>query len=218
MGEKGRKALNGRDWYEEGDLCPECLGVMVIQQAPCYCSATNNPPCANCEHSWLGCAECGWIEEYEEDNLQENGMKTIVGVKFVNTNRELSEKTYSYKTYSYLTDIEGVEVNDWAVVIVEDKPVCVRVVEVVLSESQRSKANKWLAFKVDLTDYYKKVAKQKLITEIEQELDDQVKKVQRYEVFKACAKTSPKMQELLARLGELDPSVNLIEGEEGDNV
>jgi hypothetical protein len=217
MGEEGREALNGRYWYEEGDICSECLGIMIIQQETCYCNATSHPPCSNCENSWIGCKECGWTDEDEENNLQENSMKTIVGVKFVNTNCELSEKTYSYKTYPYLTDIEGIEVNDWAVVIVEDRPVCVQVVQVVLSESQRSKANKWLAFKVDLTDYYKKVAKQKLITEIEQELDDQVKKVQRYEVFKACAKTSPKMQELLARLEELDPSVNLIEGEEGDN-
>ena len=199
-----------RLWYEPGDACPECLGIMGVAQESCYCSATSRPPCSACENSWLECDDCGWKPEEEENNLLENMMKKIVEVKF------RGKDGYSEKSYAYLTDIEDLKIGDWVLVVVNDEPVAVVVTEIMPSESSRAKANKWVAFKIDLAEYNQKVERQQLITEIEQELDEQVKKVQRYEVFKACAKTSPKMQELLAKLGELDPSINLIEMEKGE--
>ncbi len=45
---------DGSDCYHE-----DCEGSIVIRQESCYCSATNNPPCSACEHSWLECDTCG---------------------------------------------------------------------------------------------------------------------------------------------------------------
>jgi predicted GTPase len=133
--------------------------------------------------------------------------KKIVAVRF-------SDKgMLSEKSYSYFTDIEDIAVGDWCNVVVNKDPKTVMVTEISgLSAEQESKASKWLVNRIDLNAYEERLKKQQLIQEIEHELDSQMKKVPRYEMFKLCAKTSPKMQNLLAKLQDLDPSVNLLSG------
>jgi hypothetical protein len=133
-------------------------------------------------------------------------MKKVVGVRF-DERGMLSEKQYCY-----FTDIDGLKVGEWAVVVVGETPKCVMVTAVSsISKSDQAKACKWIAFKVDLTEYNNKVKRDALITEIENELDEELKRVQRYEVFKMCAKNSPVMQELLEKLQTLDPTIQLID-------
>jgi len=133
-------------------------------------------------------------------------MRTIVGVKFDDRG------TLSEKTYCYFTDIENLLVGDWVVVVVNHTPkTAVVTLTSGISKSDRDKACKWIVSKIDLHEYELKLKKQELISEIENELDEQMQKVQRYEMFKMCAKSSPKMQELLKSLSDLDPSICLIE-------
>jgi hypothetical protein len=136
-------------------------------------------------------------------------MKKIVGVRF----RDTTENgNLSAKTYSYFTDIEDIEVGDWVVVVVNNDPVAAMVTaNGNLSEAAEARASKWIAQKINLTAYNDMVKKQALITTIEKELDLQMRKAQRYEMFKICAKTSPKMQQLLKQLSDLDPTLNLLE-------
>lgn len=140
--------------------------------------------------------------------------KKIVGVNFIHGRVPAGQEA---RTYYYFTDIEDLKEGDYTIVVVNEQPAVVVVTETSeISVDGRAKACKFIVSRVDLSDYYAKVEKQKVIDEIERELDDQLRKVQRYEMFKMCAKTSPKMQELLGRLNQLDPSTNLIEqvGEE----
>ena len=133
-------------------------------------------------------------------------MKKIIGVRF-DQNGCLSEKEYMY-----FTDIEDIKVGDWVIVVVNEIPKCVCVTSTSgLSKADIAKASKWVASKVDLTDYKLKIQRQALISEIENELDAELQRVQRYEVFKMCAKSSPVMRELLGKLQELDPSVQLLD-------
>jgi hypothetical protein len=132
--------------------------------------------------------------------------KKIIAVRF------FEKGVVSEKSYSYFTDIEDLNIGDWCNVVVNKEPKTVMVTETSgLSIEQEMKASKWIVSRIDLEAYEERLKKQQLITEIEHELDDQMKKVQRYEMFKMCAKTSPKMMDLLAKLQDLDPSINLIE-------
>ena len=133
-------------------------------------------------------------------------MKKVIGVRF-DQNGCLSEKEYIY-----FTDIEDLKVGDWVIVVVSEIPKCACITSTSgLSKADIAKASKWVASKVDLTDYNLKIQRQALISEIENELDAELQRVQRYEVFKMCAKSSPVMRELLGKLQELDPSVQLID-------
>lgn len=68
-GRLGGMASHDSEGYEEGDRCnrslPEgetakCSGTMVIKTpGPCECHAARNPPCGNCESSFLACNSCG---------------------------------------------------------------------------------------------------------------------------------------------------------------
>ena len=143
-------------------------------------------------------------------------MKKVIGVRFDN------HGCLSEKEYIYFTDIKDLKVGDWAVVVVNEIPKCVCITSTGgHSKADIAKASKWIASKVDLTEYNLKIQRQSLITEIENELDAELQRVQRYEVFKMCAKSSPVMRELLNRLQELDPSVQLLDiatGEVSNNA
>jgi len=136
-------------------------------------------------------------------------MKKFVGIKhYVDTNTSCLTDKY----YTYFTDIELI-VGDFVVVVVDSVPKVAVVYKTSgFSRVEQDQAHKWIAQKVDLTPYYEKVEKQALIAEIESELDKEIQKAQRYEIFKQVAKTSPVIRELLVRLQVLDPSMNLLEG------
>lgn len=120
----------------------------------------------------------------------------------------------SEKSYAYFTDIEDLKPSDYVCVVVGDTPKIVVVTKVHgLSEASKSKACKWIAFRVDLLDYYIKVKQDELITQIEEELDAEMNRVSRLEVLRSCAKNSKVMQSLLSKLEELNPNVKLLDGD-----
>jgi len=120
--------------------------------------------------------------------------------------------TLSEKSYAYFTDIEDLKPGDWVCVVVGETPKIVMVSKTNgLSEASKSKACKWIAFRVNLTDYYIKVKQDELITQIEEELDAEMNRINRLEVLKSCAKNSKVMQSLLSKLEELNPNIKLIE-------
>lgn len=45
---------------EEGQPCRRfgCVGTMALLREPCFCSASNHPPCSACENVELWCPEC----------------------------------------------------------------------------------------------------------------------------------------------------------------
>lgn len=65
---------------EEGDLCPFCKHNKLHWQPtgdPCYCAATQRPPCGNCEKSELGCPGCLYVVgDLTDKELQENELPT----------------------------------------------------------------------------------------------------------------------------------------------
>lgn len=139
-------------------------------------------------------------------------MKRIVSVCFSDRG------TLSEKSYAYFTDIEDLKTADWVIVVVNLEPKTAMVTDLNPSPSDRAKASKWIVSRVDLLEYEIRMKKQTLISEIENELDEQLKKVQRYEMFKACAQTSSVMKDLLKKLQDLDPSINLIEDSNPSNT
>ena len=122
--------------------------------------------------------------------------------------------TLSEKSYAYFTDIEDLKPSDYVCVVVGDTPKIVVVTKVHgLSEASKSKACKWIAFRVELLDYYIKVRQDELITQIEEELDAEMNRVSRLEVLRSCAKNSKVMQSLLSKLEELNPNIKLLDEE-----
>lgn len=117
----------------------------------------------------------------------------------------------SEKSYAYFTDIK-LAVNDWVVVVVGQTPKTALVTKVSgVSQSSKSKACKWIASKVDLTEYELKVKQDEVLREIEDTIDAELKRISRLELLKNCAKSSPVMQNLLEQLNQLNPSLNLLE-------
>ena len=134
--------------------------------------------------------------------------RKVVEVRFDN-NGALSEKSYPY-----FTDIEDLRPSDYVCVVVGDTPKIAMVSKVNgLSEDSKSKACKWIAFRVDLLDYYVKVKQDELLNQIEEELDAEMQRINRMEVLKACAKNSKVMQSLLSKLEELNPNIKLLDEE-----
>lgn len=133
-------------------------------------------------------------------------MKRTVIVKFD------GHGTLSEKDYAYFTNDPTINVGDWVVVVVGGIPKTAQITKTEgLSPLELGRASKWIVQRVDLTEYHLNLKRQELIKEIKNELDAEVKKIQRYEIFKTCAKTSPVIADLLGRLQALDPSINLIE-------
>lgn len=52
-----------KDYFEEGDSCPECgegdLGYRKVEGCTCF----QNAPCSACVDNPLVCLECGWSED-----------------------------------------------------------------------------------------------------------------------------------------------------------
>lgn len=133
-------------------------------------------------------------------------MKRTVIVKFD------ERGTLSEKGYAYFTDDPTINARDWVVVIVGKIPKTAMVTKTEgLSSHELSCASKWIVQRIDFTEYHLNLKRQELINEIENELNAEIKKIQRYEILKTYAKTSPVMADLLRRLQALDPSINLIE-------
>ena len=138
--------------------------------------------------------------------------RKVVEVRFDN-NGALSEKSYAY-----FTDIEDLRPGDYVCVVVGDTPKIAMVSKVNgLSEASKSKACKWIAFRVDLVDYYIKVKQDELLNQIEDELDAEMQRINRMEVLKTCAKNSKVMQSLLSKLEELNPNIKLLDEEASNN-
>jgi len=79
-----------------------------------------------------------------------------------------------------------------------------------MSKLARDKACKWIAQKIDLTEYNKIIEKERRISQIENALDDALVKANRYEMFKKMASSSPEIKQLLEELQTLDSSISLI--------
>ena len=132
--------------------------------------------------------------------------RRIVEVRFDNNG------TLSEKFYAYFTDIEDLKPGDYVVVVVGEVPKTAMVSKVRgISKDSQNKANKWIAFRVDLTNYYIKVRQDEVIRQIEEELDAEMQRINRLEVLKSCAKNSPVMSSLMKKLEELNPNIKLLE-------
>lgn len=57
-----------KDYYEEGDRCPQCKSGELYYQEVENCSCHISPPCSACVENPLECIECGWEEG---DSIQE---------------------------------------------------------------------------------------------------------------------------------------------------
>lgn len=55
---------NKKEHYEEGNVCPECGGILgwpVVENCSCHI----RPPCEACMSAVLTCPECGWEADDE---------------------------------------------------------------------------------------------------------------------------------------------------------
>ena len=111
------------------------------------------------------------------------------------------------KHYSYYTDDESIEVGDHAVVVVAGVPVAVKVVKTVgLSRTAIERATKLVAFKIDLSEYRKRVETLDTIIEIKNELRKAKEQQDEMAMYIQLAKTNPKINSLVEKLKSLDPS------------
>jgi len=134
--------------------------------------------------------------------------KKIVAVKFVSRDNDgfLCEKEYTYFTRMELEKL------DFVIIVVNDIPKIAQVVlfENELSKAQKGMASKWIAQKVDLTEYNAIVERETKIAAIEDALDAALIKANRYEMFKKMASSNPEIKQLLEELQTLNTDITLI--------
>jgi len=134
--------------------------------------------------------------------------KSIIAVKFMDNsdNGFVPEKEYSYFTRFEL------EKFDWVVVVVNNKPKTAQVtsLENELSKAQKAKASKWIAQKIDLTEYNDLIEREAKINALEEALDEAFIKANRYEMYKKLADVNPTIKQLLNELLSLESSGNLL--------
>jgi hypothetical protein len=53
-------------FYEEGDVCPECLEGVLNYSPVRNCSCHINSPCSACTHRELECDKCGFVPDEPE--------------------------------------------------------------------------------------------------------------------------------------------------------
>ncbi len=122
-------------------------------------------------------------------------MKRVLGVKF-RVKFGLGEKAYNY-----FTDNDDIEVGDWVDVVVQDAPVTVCVVSAVPAAPTDS--YKWIANKIDLSDYYFNEEHRKAIADIERKLEDAMMSTNKYAMYAKYAETNPEIKRLLDTLTAL---------------
>lgn len=117
--------------------------------------------------------------------------KSTVTVAFVGSDKE----------YSYFTDIEGLKQGDLVVVDTMYGYKTANIVKVRgFSKAQRDAAGKWIVCKIDTKAFDEKLQRYALVSEIEQEIEEEMKSQARVEFYKKVAKDNPRVQELLTQL------------------
>ena len=128
-------------------------------------------------------------------------MKKVIGVRFS------EDGMLSEKMYSYFTDIEDLKPGDW--VIVKTRANEFNTAMVVesegLSRADIAKANKWIVQKINTLAYEARAEKEKVISEIRNQLRSRKEEAEEYLIYEQLAKVDPGIATLLARLHEIDP-------------
>ena len=122
--------------------------------------------------------------------------KTIISVKFVGTGKD--------EEYAYFTDIQGLKQNDVVVVDTQYGPKTAYVWKTVaLSQGMRAKADKWVVCKVDIQAFKDKLVRYELVSEIENQIEEEMASQSRIEFYQKAASVNPRIAELLDQLQKL---------------
>lgn len=122
--------------------------------------------------------------------------KRIVTVTFVGSSID--------KEYAYCTDILDIKQGDCVVVDTQYGAKTANVSKVKgLSKQARSLASKWVICRVDLEEFKKRLEKYELISEIEAEIEEEMRSQARIDYYRRAAETSPRIAELLQSLETL---------------
>jgi len=132
----------------------------------------------------------GTVPAIADNPIQLNpALSRVVLVKFV-------ENTYE-KEYAYRCEFE-VSPGDWLVVCVNKVYKCVQVTRVRgLSDSERSKASKWIVCKVDTARYEERMKRMEVVQEIRNKLKERKEQMQEFLIYKQLAETDPEIKKLL---------------------
>lgn len=122
-------------------------------------------------------------------------MKRIIRVRF----RE--KFGLGDKIYNYLGNDDSIDPGDWVLVVVKDSPAVACVVDTVPYRPDTT--YKWIANKIDLSDYYFNEEHRKAIADIERKLEDAMMSTNKYAMYAKYAETNPEIKRLLDTLTAL---------------
>lgn len=133
-------------------------------------------------------------------------MKKIILVEFLDELIVGEHNMGLTNEYAYFTDIEDLKVLDKVVVCVSNNKLKVVTVSCIegIEEYKGRKAHSWVVCKIDVTAHTEKIAKQKKVQEIRNQIAERKKQVEEMAVLKLLAESDDNMKDLLVQLAELD--------------